>query len=95
LLLSGVGGGRLGGAGGVDAGHDAVRVPAEAAAVAVGAPGAVPGSDDEARARLGEYFAEVLLDDQGTAATKARDELDWHPARPSLVSEFRHGSDRR
>src|SRR6478752_9710055 len=33
----------------------------EAAAVAVGAPGAVPGSDDEARARLGDYFAEVLL----------------------------------
>jgi nucleoside-diphosphate-sugar epimerase len=39
----------------------------EAAAVAVGAPGAVPGSDDEARARLGDYFAEVLLLDQGTA----------------------------
>ena len=38
----------------------------EAAAVAVGAPGAVPGSDDEARARLGDYFAEVLLLDQGT-----------------------------
>ncbi|HEY2650418.1 MAG TPA: NAD-dependent epimerase/dehydratase family protein, partial [Solirubrobacteraceae bacterium] len=32
----------------------------EAAAVAADAPGAVPGSDDEARARLGEYFAEVL-----------------------------------
>src|SRR6476660_8406678 len=29
----------------------------EAAAVAAAAPGAVPGSDDEARARLGEYFA--------------------------------------
>ena len=33
----------------------------EAAAGAVGAPGAVPGSDEEARARLGDYFAEVLL----------------------------------
>ena len=39
----------------------------EAAAVAAGAPGAVPGSDDEARARLGDYFAEVLLLDQGTS----------------------------
>ena len=43
----------------------------EAAAVAAGAPGAVPGSDAEARARLGDYFAEVLLLDQGTAATRA------------------------
>jgi nucleoside-diphosphate-sugar epimerase len=67
----------------------------EAAAVAVGAPGAVPGSDEEARARFGDYFAEVLLLDQGTAAAKARDELGWRPTRPSLVSEFRQGSYRR
>lgn len=67
----------------------------EAAAVAAGAPGAVPGSDDEARARLGDYFAEVLLLDQGTAAAKARAELDWHPSRPGLVDEFRHGSYRQ
>ena len=40
----------------------------EAAAAAAGADGAVPGSDDEARARLGDYFAEVLLLDQGTEA---------------------------
>jgi nucleoside-diphosphate-sugar epimerase len=64
----------------------------EAAADAVGAPGAVPGSDAEARARLGDYFAEVLLLDQGTAAAKARAELDWHPSHPGLVDEFRHGS---
>ncbi len=44
----------------------------QAAAVAAGAPGAVPGSDDEARARLGDYFAEVLLVDQGTDAARAR-----------------------
>jgi nucleoside-diphosphate-sugar epimerase len=67
----------------------------DAAAVAVGALGAVPGSDEEARARFGDYFAEVLLLDQGTAAAKARDELGWHPTHPSLVSEFRHGSYRR
>jgi nucleoside-diphosphate-sugar epimerase len=64
----------------------------EAAAVAVGAPGAVPGSDEEARARLGDYFAEVLLLDQGTSAAKARDQLDWSPTHPGLVDEFRHGS---
>ena len=64
----------------------------EAAAVAVGAPGAVPGSDDEARARLGDYFAGVLLLDQGTAAAKARADLGWSASHPSLVDEFRHGS---
>ena len=63
-----------------------------AAAVAVGAPGAVPGSDDEARARLGDYFAEVLLLDQGTSAAEARAELGWYPSHPSLTDEFRHGS---
>ena len=63
-----------------------------AAAAAVGAPGAVPGSDDEARARLGDYFAEVLLLDQGTTAARARSELGWKPRHPGLVEEFRHGS---
>lgn len=64
----------------------------EAAGVAAGAPGAVPGSDDEARARLGDYFAEVLLLDQGTFAAKARDQLGWSPTHPGLVDDFRHGS---
>jgi nucleoside-diphosphate-sugar epimerase len=67
----------------------------EAAAVAVGAPGAVPGSADEARARLGDSFAEVLLGDEATAAAKARAELGWRPTRPSLADEFRHGSYRK
>jgi nucleoside-diphosphate-sugar epimerase len=67
----------------------------QAAGVAVGAPGAVPGSDDEARARLGDYFAEVLLLDQGTVAAKARAELGWYPSHPSLVDEFRRGSYRK
>ena len=67
----------------------------EAAAVAVGAPGAVPGSDDEARARLGDYFAEVLLLDEATNAAKARAELGWQPSHRSLVDEFLHGSYRK
>ncbi len=67
----------------------------EAAAVAAGAPGAVPGSDDEARARLGDYFAEVLLLDQATDAARAREELGWRPAQPGLVDEFRNGSYRQ
>jgi nucleoside-diphosphate-sugar epimerase len=64
----------------------------EAAAVATGAPGAVPGSDGEARARLGDYFAEVLLLDQRFVADRARAELGWQPSRAGLVDEFRHGS---
>jgi nucleoside-diphosphate-sugar epimerase len=64
----------------------------EAAAAAVGAPGAVPGSDDEARERLGDYFGEVLLLDQGIDAARARDELGWSPSHPGLVDEFRDGS---
>jgi nucleoside-diphosphate-sugar epimerase len=67
----------------------------EAAAVAAGAPGAVPGSDDEAKARLGDYFAEVLLLDQGTVAAKARAELGWAPSHPALPEEFRDGSYRK
>lgn len=67
----------------------------EAAAVAVGAPGAVAGSDDEARSRLGDYFAEALLLDQGTSAGRARAELGWEPTHAGLVEEFRTGSYRR
>ena len=75
--------------------HPTVAELTDAAAVAVGAPGAVPGSDDEARARLGDYFAEVLLLDQGTDAARARAELGWYPSHPSLTDEFRHGSYRK
>jgi nucleoside-diphosphate-sugar epimerase len=67
----------------------------EAAAVAVGAPGAVPGSEDEARKRLGDYLAEVLLLDQRTVAARARAELDWVPSQPGLVDELRGGSYRK
>lgn len=67
----------------------------EAAAVAVGAPGAAPGSEDEARKRLGDYLAEVLLLDQRTVAARARTELDWVPSRPGLADELREGSYRQ
>jgi nucleoside-diphosphate-sugar epimerase len=63
----------------------------QAAAVAAGAPGAVAGSDEEARRRLGDAFAAVMLLDQWTAATKARS-LGWTPTRPPLTEEFRQGS---
>lgn len=67
----------------------------KAAAVAAGAAGAISGSGDEARARLGGYFAEVLLLDQGTDAARARTELGWRPSRPTLADEFRDGSYRK
>jgi nucleoside-diphosphate-sugar epimerase len=63
-----------------------------AAAAAVGAPGAVPGSEQEAQARLGANFAEVLMLDQGTDAAKARAQLGWSPSHPSLADDFRQGS---
>jgi nucleoside-diphosphate-sugar epimerase len=65
-----------------------------AAAEAVGAPGAVPGSADELRSRVGDYLADVLLLDQATPAAKAR-ELGWRPSRPPLVDDLRSGSYRR
>src|SRR5579863_483291 len=67
----------------------------EAAAVAVGAPGAVPGSEQEIRARVGDYFADVLLLDQCMSAAKARQELRWQPTHPGLVDELRGGSYRK
>jgi nucleoside-diphosphate-sugar epimerase len=67
----------------------------DAAADAVGAPGAVPGSDEEARTRLGDWLAEVLLLDQATQGRRARVELGWEPTHAGLVEEFRTGSYRR
>jgi hypothetical protein len=75
-----------------DGANPTVAELTEAAAAAVGAHGAVRGSDEEARARLGDYFAEVLLLDQATDAHRARVDLGWQPAHPSLVDEFRRGS---
>ena len=75
-----------------DGSNPTVAELTEAAAVAARAPGAVAGSDDEARTRLGDYFAEVLLLDQGTDAAKAQAELGWQPSHPALADEFRHGS---
>jgi nucleoside-diphosphate-sugar epimerase len=64
----------------------------EAAAVAVGATGAVRGSVDEAQSRLGPYFADVLLLDQGTKSARARGELGWEPTHPGMVEELSVGS---
>ena len=78
-----------------DGANPTVAELTEAAAVAAGAPGAVPGSDEEARARLGDYFAEVLLLDQATDTGRERAELGWKPSHPGLVDEFRNGSYRK
>lgn len=67
----------------------------EAAAVAAGAPGATAGSEAEARSRFGDHFAEVLLLDQGTRASRASVELSWEPTHAGLVEEFRTGSYRQ
>jgi nucleoside-diphosphate-sugar epimerase len=75
-----------------DGRNPAVAELTEAAAVAVGAPGAVPGSDAEIRARVGDYFADVLLLDQRVNAARAREELGWKPTRSGLVEEFREGA---
>jgi nucleoside-diphosphate-sugar epimerase len=75
-----------------DGSNPSVAELTEAAATAVGAPGAVPGSDEEAHQRLGDYFAEVLLLDQGTAAARARTQLGWAPSQLGLVEELREGS---
>jgi nucleoside-diphosphate-sugar epimerase len=78
-----------------DGRNPTVAALTEAAAVAVGAPGAVPGSDREIRARVGDYFAEVLLLDQGMSAAKARKELRWQPTHSGLVDELREGGYRK
>jgi nucleoside-diphosphate-sugar epimerase len=78
-----------------DGSNPTVAELTEAAAVAAGAPGAVPGSNEEARARLGDYFAEVLLLDQATEAGRAHAELGWKPSHPGLVDEFRNASYRK
>jgi nucleoside-diphosphate-sugar epimerase len=75
-----------------DGSNPTVAELTEAAAVAAGVPGAVPGSADEARTRLGNYFAEVLLLDQATTAGRVRTALAWQPSHPGLVDEFRRGS---
>jgi nucleoside-diphosphate-sugar epimerase len=72
--------------------HSTLAELTTAAAAAVGAPGAVPGSEQEAQARLGDNFAEVLMLDQGTDAAKARTELGWSPSHPALADDFRQGS---
>jgi hypothetical protein len=79
----------------VSAGREVRIGKTEAAAIAIDAPGAVPGSDEEARAHLADYLAEVLLLEQGTDAVRARAELGWQPSYPSLTNEFRRGSYRK
>ncbi|GAA0627921.1 NAD-dependent epimerase/dehydratase family protein [Kribbella sandramycini] len=65
-----------------------LRELTEAAAASIGAAGVVPGSVEEAHNRLGEGFADALLQDQVVTTTKAADELGWRPVRPTLLEVF-------
>ncbi|MFI5757043.1 NAD-dependent epimerase/dehydratase family protein [Streptomyces sp. NPDC051569] len=78
---------------GSDGRNPTVRELGEAASRASGGGGSVrPATAQDARARLGELFADALLLSQQAAATRARTELGWKPSRPSLVEELETGS---
>ncbi|AMM20388.1 epimerase [Frondihabitans sp. PAMC 28766] len=52
----------------------------------------VPETDDSARGRFGEAFADALLLDQQATGAHARETLGWAPHRPSLADELERGS---
>jgi nucleoside-diphosphate-sugar epimerase len=88
-LRQGAGGHRYIGASGA---NPTVRELAEAAAGAAGLRGVRAEGVAQSRARLGEAFADALLLDQQASGSRARDELGWSPAGPSLVEELSTGS---
>lgn len=51
----------------------------------------VPESEESARARLGQGFADALLIDQAATGAKARRAFHWKPTRPSLLAELAEG----
>lgn len=53
---------------------------------------AVAETADATRERLGGPYADALLLDQQSAATRAADVLGWKPAAPTLREEFRSGN---
>jgi nucleoside-diphosphate-sugar epimerase len=66
-------------------------------ATAAGAAAGVGGEPqvwplEEARAELGELFADALALDQAVTADNARDQLGWRPEGPDAVSDLRDGS---
>jgi nucleoside-diphosphate-sugar epimerase len=67
----------------------------EAAAVAAGAPGAVPVP----MMRLGHAWATISPKSscsiRAPTRPRPRAELGWRPSHPALVDEFRHGSYRK
>ena len=64
----------------------------ELSQAAAGASGTVAETAQATAERLGELFAEALLLDQQGSGLKARTELGWTPAGPTLVEELRTGS---
>jgi nucleoside-diphosphate-sugar epimerase len=58
-----------------------------------GAGGVVaPDEADATRERLGAGFADALMLDQQTSASKPKSELGWNPSRQSMVEELSSGS---
>ena len=72
--------------------NPAVAELTQAAAVAVGAEGAVPGTDEEARARLGDYSPRSCCSIRVPTRPGPASSSGWQPSHPSLTDEFRHGS---
>jgi nucleoside-diphosphate-sugar epimerase len=56
-----------------------------------GPAGVHPETADETRSRLGAGLADALLQSQQATGGKARADLGWEPAAPSLLDELRAG----
>ncbi|MQY08398.1 NAD-dependent epimerase/dehydratase family protein [Actinomadura macrotermitis] len=72
-------------------------VPVRDLAAAAGEAAGVSGEPEvwpleEARAELGELFADALALDQSVSGAAARDRLGWRPSRAGAVADVRTGS---
>lgn len=73
---------------GASGANPTVRELAEAAA---GIGKVIDETPDEARVRLGEGYADVLLLDQQAAGTTAKNLFSWQPKQPTLLELLRDG----
>ncbi|NUW43386.1 NAD-dependent epimerase/dehydratase family protein [Nonomuraea rhodomycinica] len=72
-------------------------VPVRELAAAAGQAAGVAGEPrvwplEQARAELGELFADALALDQSVSGQAARDRLGWEPRHPEAVADLRDGS---